>query len=146
MAANGSLTLKVASSSTAVKAYGMTFKRIRLEKQIILQGLNSLDGVLSFTSGSSSSSKSAVQRSPIHGFKIVDGHTTAGIAFQAVVELSNPAEITATLGDIRLKLQTDIDELNAGGVDQNGFIRRSRFAESVPLNQGLPRSRFTVMF
>uniref|UniRef100_V5ESI5 Uncharacterized protein n=2 Tax=Kalmanozyma brasiliensis (strain GHG001) TaxID=1365824 RepID=V5ESI5_KALBG len=100
----------------------MSFKRIHLEKQIILQGLNHLDGLLSFGPASTTSSSNNLHRRPVQGFEIVDGHPTSGISFKAEVQLNNPAEITAKLGDIRLKLQTDMDELKAKESDQNGFI------------------------
>ncbi len=114
--------LKVASFNTEVKAYGMSFKRITLEKQISVQGLNHLGGVLSFAESSGAASTPDVQRSSIKGFQIIGGDSTSGISFEAQVELENPAEISAQLGDIRLRLQTDVDELKTSSGDRNAFI------------------------
>lgn len=124
LSANGDVILKVGSHNTEVKAYGMSFKRITLEKTIVLQGLNHLGGVLSFgpPPSSAAASQSSSQRSSIQAFKLVGGNPESGISFQAQVELSNPAQITARLGDIRLRLQTDIDELRTKQGDQNAFI------------------------
>ncbi|GAC94714.1 hypothetical protein PHSY_002287 [Pseudozyma hubeiensis SY62] len=123
LASTGDVVLRAASENTEVKAYGMSFKRIALEKQIVIQGLNNLGGVLSFDPPPSAPSSSvAAQRSSIQDFQILGGDPTAGISFQANVELNNPAEITAQIGDVRLNLQTDIDELRADGKDQNAMI------------------------
>ncbi|KAJ1021084.1 hypothetical protein NDA16_003870 [Ustilago loliicola] len=122
LSANGDVNLKVGSHNTEVKAYGMSFKRITLEKNIVLQGLNHLGGVLSFGPSPSASASQSSQRSAIQGFKLVGGDSESGISFQAQVELANPAQITARLGDIRLRLQTDIDELRTKQGDQNAFI------------------------
>ncbi|KAJ9475779.1 hypothetical protein PHBOTO_005837 [Pseudozyma hubeiensis] len=123
LASTGDVVLRAASENTEVKAYGMSFKRIAFEKQIVLQGLSNLGGVLSFgPPPSAPSSSAAAQRSSIKDFQILGGDPTAGISFQANVELNNPAEITAQIGDIRLNLQTDIVELRADGKDQNAMI------------------------
>ena len=122
LSASGAVILKIGSSNTEVKAYGMSFKRIQLEKQISLQGLSNLGGVLSFGGLPSSSASQSAHRSSIKDFKIVGGHDKSGISFEAQVELSNPAEITARLGDIRLHLQTDIDELKSDRYDHNAYI------------------------
>lgn len=122
LSTNGDVILKVGSHTTEVKAYGMSFKRIWLEKKILLHGLNHLGGVLSFGPSTSASTSQSLQRSSIQGFKLVGGDPKLGISFQAQVELVNPAQITAQLGDIRLGLQTDIDELRTKQGDQNAFI------------------------
>lgn len=122
LSTNGQVILKVASSNTEVKAYGLTFKRILLEKEISIQGLNHLGGVLSFGETSQSSNSRTSQRSSIQGFQIVGGDQRSGITFEAQVELANPAEITAQLGDIRLRLRTDVDELRTKKADHNAFL------------------------
>ncbi|KAJ1018641.1 hypothetical protein NDA13_006331 [Ustilago tritici] len=122
LSTNGDVILKVGSHTTEVKAYGMSFKRMWLEKKIVLHGLNHLGGVLSFGPSTSASTSQSLQRSSIQGFKLVGGDPKSGISFQAQVELVNPAQITAQLGDIRLRLQTDIDELRTKQGDQNAFI------------------------
>ncbi|SYW76617.1 uncharacterized protein UBRO2_01454 [Ustilago bromivora] len=122
LSTNGDVILKVGSHTTEVKAYGMSFKRIWLEKKIVRHGLNHLGGVLSFGPSTSASTSQSLQRSSIQGFKLVGGDPKSGISFQAQVELVNPAQITVQLGDIRLRLQTDIDELRTKQGDQNAFI------------------------
>ena len=122
LSANGAVILKIGSSNTEVKAYGMSFKHVLLEKQINLQGLSNLGGALSFGGPTSASSTQTLRRSSIQDFQLVGGSPESGICFEARVELANPAEITARLGDIQLRLQTDIDELRSDRGDQNAFI------------------------
>lgn len=122
LSSTGTVVLRVASSSTEVKAYGISFKRVLIEKIISLQGLSNLGGVLSFDPTPSASSSHMPQRSPIEGFKLVRGDPNSGISFEANVLLHNPAEISAHIGDVRLRLQTDIDELRSGGADRNASI------------------------
>ncbi len=120
----GAVLLRIGSPNAEIKAYGMSFKRILLDKEISLDGLDSLGGALSFLSASvpPSSTPSTPQRSSIKNFTITGGDQKSGISFRAQVELPNPAEITARLGDIRLRLETDIDELKSSSADHNAAI------------------------
>lgn len=122
LVSSSNVILKVASSNTEVKAYGMSFKRITIEKEISFQGLSSLGGVLSFGTPPSASSTPIPQRSAIQDFQILGGDPVSGISFQAIVELNNPAQITAQMGRIRLNLLTDIAELRASGQDHNAVV------------------------
>ncbi|SJX65260.1 uncharacterized protein SRS1_16084 [Sporisorium reilianum f. sp. reilianum] len=123
LSSTGTVNLRVASSNTEVKAYGMSFKRVSLEKRISLQGLSNLGGLLSFSASPSSASPSNTpQRSTIEGFRLLRGDPTSGITFEAKVQLNNPAAISAHIGDVRLQLRTDIDELRSKGTDRNASI------------------------
>ncbi len=66
----GAVLLRIGSPNAEIKAYGMSFKRILLDKEISLDGLDSLGGALTFLSASApaTSIPCAPQRSSIKNF------------------------------------------------------------------------------
>ncbi|PWZ01864.1 hypothetical protein BCV70DRAFT_198143 [Testicularia cyperi] len=115
--------LRVATPTAVVKAYGMSFKSITMEKSIQLQGLNRLGGALRFASDPPPAS-GQTPRSAIQDFQIVKGDPAQGILFTAQVQLANPSTVTATFGDIQADIATDVKALRDGenGRDDNAVI------------------------